>query len=410
MAPKTTNRRTPSRNERRQAAVHRRRQEAAQRTAAARKSARRRRRLKALAGLVAVALVATGVVFLLRDDGDGGDSPSAELRAEKVSGATGALAPSAPPTSYRAVYRAETYQGTELTVSTEVVAVKRPFDGRVTILEGEPPGGASRFEGRSTFGVYANYTDGSAVQAAADAPTVALGDLRLAASLDELVRQGLFVLADRRRAKLGAETRPCQTYRTGSPLQSLKITAPTETDYVDVCLDSTGLIMEELVVAGGTPTQRLIATSLEPEPDLDPALFKIDAEKVGPDQGGAIVTEVDRATAPTPGYWTPATTPAGFTHQGRYRVEGKNTSWVDVYVRGIDLVTIRQGAPAAEPDTSDIGPGTDVDLGSLGAGKMLLRTVGPTVVGHPGSEAFVHVAGTVSPADVQALTSALQKT
>ena len=117
MAPKTTNRRTPSRNERRQAAVHRRRQDAAHRTAAARKSARRRRRLKALAGVVAVALVAAGVVFLVRDGGDG-DGPTDELRAEKVSGATGALAPSAPPTSYRAVYRAESYQGTELTVST----------------------------------------------------------------------------------------------------------------------------------------------------------------------------------------------------------------------------------------------------------------------------------------------------
>lgn len=410
MAPKPTHRRTPSRNERRQAAVHRRRQEAAHRTAAARKSARRRRRLKALAGVVAVAVVATGVLFLVRDDGDGDeDGPTAELLAQKVAGASGALAPSAPPTSYRAVYLAEAYKGAERTVSTEVVAVQRPFDGRVAILEGEPPGGASRFEGRSTYGVYANYTDGSAVQAAADAPTVALGDLRLAASLDELVRQGLFVLGDRRRAKLGSETRECQTYRTGSPLQSLKITAPTETNYVDVCLDSTGLILEELVIAEGSPSQRLVATSLEAEPTLDPSLFKIDAERVGPDQGGAIVTEVDRTTAPAPGYWTPATNPAGFTHQGRYKVEGKNTSWVDVYVRGIDVVTIRQGAPAAEPDMSDIGPGTDVDLGSLGAGKLLLRTVGPTVVGHPGSEAFVHVAGTTSPADLQALASALRK-
>ena len=289
MAPKPTHRRTPSRNERRQAAVHRRRQEAAHRTVAARKAARRRRGLKALAGVVAVAVVVTGVVFLVRDGGDG-DRPAADLLAEKVSGASGALAPSTPSTSYRAVYRAETHQEAEVTVSTEEVAVQRPFDGRVAILEGEPPGGASRFEGRSTFGVYANYTDSGAVQAAADAPTVALGDLRLAASLDELLRQGLFVLGDRRRAQLGGETRECQTYRTGSPLQSLKITAPTGSDYVDVCLDGTGLILEELVVAGGNVSQRLIATSLEPEPTLDPALFKIDAERVGPDQGGAIVT------------------------------------------------------------------------------------------------------------------------
>ncbi len=408
MAPKPTHSRTPSRNERRQAAVHRRRQESAHRTAAARKATRRRRRLKTLAGVVTVAVVAAGAVFLLRDDGDG-DGPSAELQAQKVAGATGPLAPSSAPTSYRAVYRAEGYVGTETTVSTEVVEVQRPFDGRVAILEGEPPGGTSRFEGRSTFGVYANYTDGGAVQAAADAPTVALGDLRLAASLDELVRQGLFVLGDRRRATLGSETRECQTYRTGSPVQSLKISAPTDTDYVDVCLDSTGLMLEELVVAGGIPSQRLIATSLEAEPTLDPALFTIDAERVGPDQGGAIVTEVDRTTAPAPGHWAPATDPAGFAHQGRYKVEGTNTSWVDVYVRGIDLVTIRQGAPGAEPDLSEAGAGTDVDLGPLGAGKLLLRTIGPTVVGHPGGEAFVHVTGTTSPADVQALASGLQK-
>jgi hypothetical protein len=279
----------------------------------------------------------------------------------------------------------------------------------VAILEGEPPGGASRFEGRSTFGVYANYSEAGAVQAAADAPTVALGDLRLAPSLDELLRQGLFVLGDRRRAKLGSETRECQTYRTGSPLQSLKITAPRDTEYVDVCLDCTGLILEEVAVTGGKPTQRLIATSLEAEATLDPALFTIDAEKVGPDQGGAIVTEIERSTAPAPGYWTPASSPAGFTHKGRYSVEGTGTSWVDVYVRGIDLVTIRQGPPAAEPDLSDAGAGTDADLGSLGAGKMLLRTIGPTVVGHPGAEAFVHVAGTVSPAEVQGLASGLQK-
>jgi len=407
MAPKATSRRTPSRTERRQAAVHRRRQQAAHRSAAARKAAGRRRRLKALAGMVAVAVVVGGVVFLVRRGGDGG--PSAELRAERVPGATGALPVSDLPASYRAVYRVESYEASEVTVSTEEVAIRRPFDGRVAILDGEPPGGTARFEGRSTFGVYANYSDAGAAQAAADAPTVALGDLRLVASLDELVGQRLFVLGDRRRARVGSEIRECQTYRTGSPLQSLKITAPAESDYVDVCLDSTGLILEELSVAAGKPSQRLTATSLEPNPSLDPALFRIDVERVGPDQGGAIVTEIDRMTAPAPGYWAPDAAPAGFTHQGRYKVEGSGTSWVDVYVRGIDLITIRQGPPAAEPNLSDAGPGTDADLGTLGAGKMLLRTIGPTAVGHPGAEAFVHVTGTVSPAEVRALASALRK-
>lgn len=405
MAPKASNSRTPSRTDRRQAAVHRRRQQVAHRTAAARKSTRRRRNLKALAGVVAVAVVVSGVVFLIGRDGD--DGPSTELRAEKVAGAAGPLGVSPLPTAYRATYRAESYEGGATTVSTEEVAVRRPFDGRVAIKEGEPPGAAARFEGRSTLGIYANYTDAGAVQAARDAPTVALGDVRLTTSLDELVRQGLFVLGDRRRARLDAGTRECQTYRTGSPVQSLKITAPTETDYVDVCLDSTGLIVEELAVAAGQPTQRLVATSIEADPALDAGQFAIDAQPVGPDQGGAVVTEIDKATAPAPGYWAPAATPAGFTHQGRYKIEGEGTGWADVYVKGIELITIRQGPPAAEPDLSEAGPGTDTDVAALGAGKLLLRTIGPTVTAHPGGDTFVHVTGTLSPAELQAMASGL---
>ena len=394
-----------SRNERRQEALHRRRQEAARRTAAARRAESRRRRLRVLAAIVGVALVVAGVTFLLRGGGD--DPPSAELRAEKVAG--GPLAISTAPTAYRAVYRAETYEDSTVTVSTEEISVRRPFEGRVAILEGEPPGGAARFEGRSRFGEYANYTDAGAVQVAGDAPTIALGDIRLAASLDELVEQRLFVPGDRRRARLGTETRDCQTYRTGSPLQSLKITAPSATDYVDVCLDASGLLLEEVVVAGGAPAQRLIATSLDLDAQLDPALFTIEGERVGPDQGGAVVTEVDRTVPPAAGYWTIDAPPTGFNHRGRYQVQGEGTSWVDVYVRGIELLTVRQGAPAAEPDLSDAGPGSDVDLGPLGPGKLLVRTIGPTAIAHPGAETFVHVGGTLSPAEVRGIASGLRR-
>jgi len=409
MTPKSTHRRAPSRAERRQAAVHRRRQQTARRTAAARRAARRRGGFKVLTAVVAVALVVTGVTVLLRRDG-GGQAPSADLRAEVVKGVTGALGVSSAPTAYRAVYRAENYEASTVTVSTEEVAVRRPFEGRVAIRDGEPPGGAIRFEGRSAFAEYANYTDAGAVQVAGDAPTVALGDLRLGASLDELVRRGLFVLGERRRAQVGTETRECQTYRTGSPLQSLKVTAPTATDYVDICLDRSGLLLEEVLVSGGRPTQRLIATSLEIDPQLDPALFKIEGgQRVGPDQGGAEVAEVDRTVAPGPGYWVPGALPAGFVHRGRYQVRGEGTSWVDVYLNGIDLLTIRQGAPAAEPDLSDAGAGSDVDLGPLGAGKMLLRTIGATAIAHPGGDGFVHVAGTLGPTDVQAVASGLRR-
>ena len=280
------------------------------------------------------------------------------------------------------------------------------------IREGEPPGGTVRFQGRSTFAMYANYAESGAAQVAGNAPAVALGDLRLAASLDELVARGLFLMGDRRRAVLAGQlgARECQVYRTGSPLQSLKITAPTDSDYSDVCLTDAGLILEEVTVTAGKLAQRLTATELVIDPSLDPAAFAIEGERVGPDQGGAEVTEVDRTVAPAAGYWALDAPPAGFTHRGRYRVQAaEGPSHVDVYVRGTDLVTVRQGAPAAEPDMSDAGVGRDTDLGPLGQSSVVVSSIGTTVVAHPGGEAFVHVAGTVSPAELQALAGSLRR-
>ena len=88
---------------------------------------------------------------------------------------------------------------------------------------------------------------------------------------------------------------------------------------------------------------------------------------------------------------------------------GTKTSYVDVYVRGVDIVTVQQGAPDAEPDLSDAGPGKDVDLGALGAGKMVLRSIGPTMIAHPGGTAFVDVAGTLSPAEMTTIAASLHQ-
>lgn len=410
---KTSHRRDASRSDRRRAAVHRRRRLASARSTAARRAVRRRRRLRVLAVAAALVVVAGTITFLAtRPD----SQPSRELRAEPVRGAVGPLGITTTPASYRAVYAAESYDGSKVTHSTEEVEIRRPFDGRVFIRDGEPPGGMVHFQGRSTFALYANYTESGAAQVAGNAPTVALGDVRLAGSLDELVARGLFVLGDRRqsmvpaRGAAGSRVLQCQVYRTGSPLQSLKITAPTDSDYVDVCLTDAGLILEEVTVSGGKLTQRLTATELEMDATFDADTFAIDGERVGPDQGGAEVTEVDRAAAPVSGYWTLDSPPPGFTHEGRYLVQAaEGASHVDVYARGTDLVTVRQGVPAAEPDLSDAGEGRDADLGPLGQGAVVITSIGTTVVAHPGSEAFVHVNGTVAPAEVEAVATSLRR-
>lgn len=403
MAAKTS-RHDASRSERRRAAVHRRRRLAATRTAAARLATRRKRRVRALAVLAGLAVVAGTVGYLvLRPEPEA----SKELRAEPVTGGgAGPLGITVTPTSYRAVYLAESFEHSKATSTTEEIEIRRPFDARVRIREGEPPGGTVRFEGRSTFAMYGNYTESGAAQVAGNAPTVALGDMRLAGSLDELVARGLFVPGDRHRA-LGQE---CQVYRTGSPLQSLEITAPTDSDYSDACLTDAGLILEEVTVVGGRLSQRLTATELEIDPVLDPAAFTIEGDRVGPDQGGVEVTEVDGTAAPAAGYWSLDAPPAGFAAQGRYLVQAaEGPSHVDVYVRGTDVLTVRQGAPAAEPEMAAAGDARHVDLGPLGQASVVISSIGTTLVAHPGADAFVHVAGTIAPAELEAVASALRR-
>jgi len=324
------------------------------------------------------------------------------------------MAVAAGPASYRAVYRVEAYQGATPTVTTEQISVQRPFDGRVVIREGEPPGAAVQFDGRSLFGEYVNATEGGGAQVAGDSPTVALGDLRLDVSLPDLVADGTFLVRERRRA-IGRE---CQVYRTGAPLQSLRVAKPGATDHVDACIDPTGLVLEELTVKAGKPVQRLTATEITGGAAYDPGNLDIAGNPVGFDQGGATFTPLDTAIPPTTEYRRIASPPGGFEYRGRFRLQTANqatpgskepvTSWVDAYVQGIDFFVVRQGPKAAEPDTSDATAAQVVDLGALGSGRVLLGAVGSTVVAHPVADAFLQVSGTLPSARLQEIIRSLQ--
>lgn len=389
-----------ARSERRQAALRRRRDEISARGAAARKAARRRVRRRVLAGLGAVAVVASAVVagVVLWPE----HLPSASLRAAVVPGATGRLGVTAPPTTYHAVYRVETWGQGKSAVATQEIFVRRPFDGRVVIRDGEPPGTSVKFDARSSYARYGNYANAETPQVASEPPNVAVGDLRLEGSLDDLVKAGLFVERERRRA-LDHE---CQVYRTGSPLESLKVTAPTKSNYADACVDQAGIVLEEVAVSKGKVTQHVSAIEVTPDSPLADDTFLIEGNPVGFDQGGAELTELDPAAAPTDGYWQLAKPPEGWAHRGRYLLKTLDTStesgqpvssWVDTYVRDTSLVLVQQGPDAALPTSSpDEGPA--VELGPLGSGRLVLGVAGTSVVAHPTPGSFVEVTGTL-PAD-----------
>lgn len=413
MAPRTTHRRDATRTDRRRAALQRRRQEAAARTLAAHRARSRHRRRQILLGMGVVAIVAVGVLGFLELRRIEDRPPRPALRAALVPGASGALALGPEPAGYHAVYRAESYQGSKVTHSTEDVSIQRPFDGRVTIREGTSPTGTIQFDGKSTLGSYSNATSAGPGQVSDDAPTEAFGDLRLTSSLDQLVAKGLFVPRERRHAL----DRDCQVYRTGSPLQSLKITAPTAKDYADACIDTNGLLVEEVSVASGKLSQHLTATEITTNPTFDDGTFTMDGDKVGADQGASTLTSLDVNTAPGPGYWV-LDAPAGFDHRGRYQLDAPDqssqggpppsTSYVDVYVKGIDVLILHQGPNVAEPDTSSAASSGDpVTLAPLGSAQVMLSSIGPIVEGHPTPDTFIQLSSTLSPADTQAAVAGL---
>jgi hypothetical protein len=396
--------------------LQRRRRLAAARAESGRRAVRRRRRLRRLAGGVAALVVVGAVLTVAESRTTGGHPPSPELRAELVKGASGALAMGTVPAGYHAVYRSESYDGATATLATEDLSVRRPFDGRVTIREGTTPAGARQFEGRSTLGSYGNYTESGPGQVSGDAPTVAFGDVRLASSIDDLLAKGLFVLRERRRT-LGRE---CQVYRTGTALQSLKITAPTPTDYADACLDESGLVLETVTVVGGKTTQHLTATELVVDPAFEPSTFTVDGDPVAFDQGGSVLTPLDAAVAPVAGFWQLEAPPAGFDHRGRYQLQSADqgdpgsgrtvTTYADVYVRGTDIVVLRQGPVGGEPDLSSAASGGDpADLGPLGQGRLMFSTIGPVLSARPGTDTFVHLSGTVTARDLQAQAGTLRQ-
>src|SRR5690606_38116286 len=137
--------------------------------------------------------------------------------------------------------------------------VRRPFDSRITSLEGEPPGGASQWTAIGTLGLYQYVTGAAAPEANAGPPAAAIGDPRLDASLDDLIADGAFVQRERREL-LGRE---CQVYRTGLRLESGSVAAPTESDYTDVCIDAAGLMLEEVYVAAGSVQQHRTAVTAD---------------------------------------------------------------------------------------------------------------------------------------------------
>jgi hypothetical protein len=425
--PESRARKQPTRNDRRRVDVARRRHAA---TAAAKAQQRRRRRLAVGGAAVAVLVIGGALAATLVATGGDEDSPDAELTGEVVETSDDSPLTVTGPDAYRVQYQSDAYEGRDLTSTTMTFNVQRPFDATVDSKVGVPPGSDLQWAVTSNLGLYADTSEGTTTVSAA-LPQPALGDLRLDATLPDLVAKELFLPRERREL-LGRE---CQVYRTGAPVETFSIAFPTNTTYSDVCIDAAGLMLEEVSVTNGAVTGRMTASEIATEPTLDEGIFSIDEQPVGLADGAFELQPLD-AAAPTAdgtaGAWAFPDVPEGYELQGRYKLlqpapapadetattDATDTtvaadappleSYVDVYVDGTNLVVLLQGPVAAEPSAESVAAET-VDLGALGQANVTAGLSTSTLLTHPTDTAgwFVQLGGTVAVATLEELARTL---
>lgn len=362
--------------------------------------------------LVALVLLAVLVVTLVSLGGDGGDVRGGST----VVADTGRpVAVESTPRTYRIVYRVENRGGGDLVVETEEVTVRRPFDGRVVDRSGEPPGDDEQSVTVTRFGFFGTDSPRAQPTVLHVPPNPPAGDADPVDALNAAVDLDLAELRERRRIE--AVERECHVYRIGGPVAGGPLTpvGGVEGEHTDVCVDASGLVLEEVnVVDDGRVLRRRVAVEVDESPRLDGDVFRgPDAEVPPADQGGGSTLEVEATSRPPadPFFELPDA-PAGFEHRGRYAVippqaeafgdprqQGQRVAGVsDVYVRGPELLVIDQGGTLGRVDAFEEHPfGREVDGGSLGSDELLLgpRTSEVRVAREGGR--YVRVYGTVAP-------------
>jgi len=299
------------------------------------------------------------------------------------------------PSSYVITYRVDSGGST----SEETISVRRPFDGRVEAGESISVSSFARLllRGRGTEG-----------GVLAQPPSPAFGDIRFDIALADGLERGLI----ERLGTARVAGRRCQRYRTAvAPGSAHLQPLVKDGDSVVSCVDADGLVLDERTTAGGKEIRHQTASSVRVGVKIDDHRFSTAGAPTPVVQGGGTVVRLTDDSR-TPGtFWELRSSPSGFVHRGRYAVvppqpggfqpgheSERIAGVVDVYTRGADVLLVDRGgsvgggAPyAAEPAA------TDVDLGALGRGELLLGLLANEVrVRQPGGH-YVRVSGTVKP-------------
>jgi hypothetical protein len=326
------------------------------------------------------------------------------------------------PKRYRAIFRYEN-RARELKITHEKVWVNRPFESRIESyaekIEGDPT-----TVRQSNFGVLASVSEGSGEPLnIAVPPSLASGDIRPDAVLDEAVK-GKVLLVREQREVFG---RRCQVYRAGGSMLAGDIPRyePGKGEYADVCIDRNGIVIEEYWVENDKLLRRRVATDLDVDVSIPSSLFRIDVPATPGLKRGAVERIPSNASVDGTPLWTLRRPPEGFDRLGRYAVVmspdavpslgGERppvgpSSTTDVYVRGPDLVVIDQDPSLATLVSFENRPTVDVKLERLVDAELVLDARQSEVRGRTGDGSYVRVIGTVATEELLDLADRLRPT
>ncbi|HVM10773.1 MAG TPA: hypothetical protein VM345_20090 [Acidimicrobiales bacterium] len=394
---------------------------------ARRRRARRQKRAKrplvvAIATSVVVVGGATAVLVATSGDDGAGDDGTQELasigrRGSTVVDGADAVDIVRTPASARIVYRVET-AGREISVLTDVVSSKRPFDSRLDTKEGAPPGGET-FSSRIGTYLLTSTESSGAPSVLQVAPALPPTDLRLEVALPEAVERGL---VERREVRRVAD-RLCQIYRSRQTLAAV-VEPPTDTDHADTCVDEAGLVLEEVVTADGQVLTRRVAVEVDEDPTLADDLFAVDGDPVPAASGGGFVRRVKAGSTPPGEFLVLDEAPEGFEYLGRFSVvppqpenfgddplreSFRRAGVVDAWRRGVDIVAIDQGGTLRGGEAFQPTAGAPkIEVAPFGEAELLLSGAGVELRAPRDGGRYVRIYGTIPIEELRAIAGRLR--
>jgi hypothetical protein len=274
--------------------------------------------------------------------------------------------------AYTVAYRIEDRAGEEHTVRSEVVEVRRPYDGRLEAADGSSSSGRltnREFQWQLSGGEKPRFgfrrTPGGPVR------DVSFGALKDAAAA------GVIDVAGEGEA-LG---RPCTWFALQDPLPA-RLGRATAASLVEACVDPAGILLREIWTIDGRVVRIVEATDVDLRAgDNDDFLYGIDPEdEEVTDEDVAELLRSQSVVAdevPTPNVPIGIEPPRGWKIDRRsVIVEGgaggsrPGQTASDTYVRGPSLVVFERALREGDEPVWPTGEGDPIDVG-IGTGRVL---------------------------------------